>query len=386
MLTTFLVLAVGLMQQGWFTFEPEAKNFRVQLPSKPNKTSTRSVTNSAGKAQITVAQLKTGDALYSVQATETSTKVDPRTLDDGIQRFASANQGMLGAVKTISVDGNPGREFEMTDTLEGAQKRSKIRWVTAGNSLFVLTVAGNSGARLPPNADRFLGSLEIGEAKVAAKSRPKIEDPDEVGTTAKDDDNQGDQTKPASKTPPPKPAARPSTASPKVTISRIPRGAKPYPAQDLADVSRSYAGRDRDGFRDVGPEGSVLVGVQVTYIERFGGPKVRSVQPVYRSNKAHYLGLAYGEIVGPVTSVVAKQGYAVGGLVTHTGLTVDGFRMVFMKVDGDRLDPNDSYESPWIGDAEGGSPGQVFSNGALVVGLQGRASKEVNALGLTVLK
>jgi hypothetical protein len=170
----------------------------------------------------------------------------------------------------------------------------------------------------------------------------------------------------------------------KVTLSRLPRNAKPYPAEDLVDLSRSFS-QDRDGFRDIGPTESVLVGVRATYIERFGGPKVRSLQPIYRIGTKYYGGRIYGEMIGPVTTVVARPGYAVGGLVTHTGLTLDGFGIVFMKVDEDRLDPNDTYKSPWIGDKQGGGPGDVMSTGQLVVGLQGRSGSEVNAVGLIAL-
>jgi hypothetical protein len=60
--------------------------------------------------------------------------------------------------------------------------------------------------------------------------------------------------------------------------------------------------------------------------------------------------------------------------------------MVFMKVKGGRLDPSDSYNSPWLGDVNGGSPRDVMNNGNLVVGLQGRASGTVRALGLIVVK
>jgi hypothetical protein len=35
---------------------------------------------------------------------------------------------------------------------------------------------------------------------------------------------------------------------------------------------------------------------------------------------------------------------------THTGLTVDGFELVFMRIDGDRLDTSEAYTSPWLGD------------------------------------
>ena len=85
-------------------------------------------------------------------------------------------------------------------------------------------------------------------------------------------------------------------------------------------------------------------------------------------------------------TVIAWSGYAVGGVVTHTGLTLDGFGVVYMKVDGDRLDPTDTYNSPWIGDKQGGGPGEVMSKGQIIVGIQGRARTEINALGLTALK
>src|SRR5207244_1050788 len=143
---------------------------------------------------------------------------------------------------------------------------------------------------------------------------------------------------------------------------------------------------DRDRFRDVAPAGGVLVGVRVTYIERFGGNKIRSAQPIYRSGKTLIEGKRYAEVVGPETTAIAKPGYAVGAINTHTGLTVDGFELVFMKIKGDRLDPSDSYRSVWLGDQNGGSPGSVSSNGNLVVGLLGLATREINSLGLVILK
>jgi hypothetical protein len=57
-----------------------------------------------------------------------------------------------------------------------------------------------------------------------------------------------------------------------------------------------------------------------------------------------------------------------------------------MKVKGNRLDPSDSYESPVIGDSQGGNPGAASGEGSPVVGVQGRASKNVNAFGLILLK
>ena len=53
-----------------------------------------------------------------------------------------------------------------------------------------------------------------------------------------------------------------------------------------------------------------------------------------------------------------------------------------MRIDGDRLDASDSYNSPWLGDEKGGSPHDVSSDGKIPVGLAGTAlGKEVYASG-----
>jgi len=381
MLAALLMIAAGVVRQDWYTFEPEAKNFRVELPEKPNSSSNRTVTGAAGQTKLTTVQLRTAEAVYTVQVSENPGKVDPKTLDEGIRRFAAARRTTLGPLKPVTVSGSPGREFDFTE----GPKKSRMRWVASGNSLFMLTVAGKPGAEVPTEADRFFGSLEIGLAKATEVARAKPAKPaepkaGEASVMVEEDDTIDDGPKAPAQS-----AVRKPAAPTKITISRMPKNTKSYRDENLEDLSRSFA-RDREGFRDVGPAGSVLVGVRVSYIERFGGPKIRSAQPLYRTGKNHYAGRVYGVAVGPVTTVVARPGYAVGGLVTHTGLTVDGFRLVFMKVDGDRLDPGDSYDSPWIGDDKGGSPGEVTSKGGLVVGLQGRSRTEVNALGLTTLK
>jgi hypothetical protein len=162
------------------------------------------------------------------------------------------------------------------------------------------------------------------------------------------------------------------------TANELPEG--------LIDLPDKFIGGDRDRFHDVGPAGGVLVGARVSYIMRFGGPKISSIQPIYRVGEKLVKGERRGGLLGKETEAVAKPGYAVGAINTHTGLTVDGFEMVFMRIDGDRLDSADSYNSPWLGDQKGGSPRDVSSEGKIPQGLQGRAGKEVYALGLIVEK
>ena len=184
--------------------------------------------------------------------------------------------------------------------------------------------------------------------------------------------------------------AMPRTArtAPKSKTRKTQQPEASEPAADLpeglVDLPATFRGGDRDRFHDIAPSGGVLIGARVSYIMRFGGPKISSIQPIYRVEKKQVNGKRWGGLLGKETTAVAKPGYAVGAINTHTGLTVDGFEMVFMKIDGDRLDPEDSYKSPWLGDEKGGSPSDVSSDGKIPVGLQGRAGKEVYGLGLIV--
>jgi hypothetical protein len=173
------------------------------------------------------------------------------------------------------------------------------------------------------------------------------------------------------------PPARPSSVG----------GRKSYPPERLAEQPETFFGGDQDLFREVGPVGGMLAGVRVSYKPFFGGPKISSVQPIFRSGSRLIEGRKYGTVNGPETTAVARTGYAVGALRTHAGLGLDGFEMIFMKVRDGRLDPSDSYNSPWLGDIHGGGPSDVMNiDGLLVVGLKGRASETVRALGLIVVK
>ena len=160
------------------------------------------------------------------------------------------------------------------------------------------------------------------------------------------------------------------------TASELPQG--------LVDLPATFRGGDRDRFHDIGPAGGVLAGVRVSYITRFGGPKISSIQPIYRVGDKLVDGARQGGLLGTETTAVGKPGYAVGAIKTRTGLTVDGFELVFMRIDGDRLNSDDSYTSAWLGDEKGGSPRDVRATGRSLSVSRDAAGKEVYALGLIV--
>jgi len=82
-------------------------------------------------------------------------------------------------------------------------------------------------------------------------------------------------------------------------------------------------------------------------------------------------------------SVVAKEGYAVGGLVVAAEQYVHGVRPIFVKLRPDgTLDPADRYEGEWLGDPAGRTPQMIDGKGAKVIGIHGRGAAVLDAIGL----
>jgi hypothetical protein len=87
--------------------------------------------------------------------------------------------------------------------------------------------------------------------------------------------------------------------------------------------------------------------------------------------------------VQDVVHIRAARGYAVGAVTLRSGLNINGLSVTFMRMKDGKLDPQDSYESDWVGDRTGGEA-VIRGNGAPVVGIAGNQDGEkICALGLT---
>jgi len=139
-------------------------------------------------------------------------------------------------------------------------------------------------------------------------------------------------------------------------------------------------------FEDLAGDRGLLTGFKVWYGTFENRRTVRAVQPLYVKEGARADGEVHGGTTKDVVEVLAKPGYAVGGLVARTSARVDGFRVVFMKVAGGRLQPGDRYETDWIGGPGGGEETTLAAEGSPVVGIHGRKGSDVDALGLIYLK
>lgn len=162
-------------------------------------------------------------------------------------------------------------------------------------------------------------------------------------------------------------------------VFKLPR-IKYVPARVMASKK---AGSFGEPFKELAPNGGILVGFIITRGEIFNKETVQSIQAIYQNEDHLALGKQYGEPKGKEERYMAKPGYAVGGINANAGLLIDGLEIIFMKVKGKRLDPRDAYKSPFIG-SQGGRRTSLIGAGQVVVGIQGGHDKELKSLGLIV--
>ena len=132
-------------------------------------------------------------------------------------------------------------------------------------------------------------------------------------------------------------------------------------------------------FVNIGPSGSLLAGMHVVH-----NGVINIVTPVFRTAKGDVSGSSHGSNGGTNEEAIAKPGYAVGEMVIRAGNSVDGFRLVFMRIRGRRLDPKDSYESQWFGGQGGERETKLGGDGNPVLGIFGSNGTNIDAIGLIV--
>jgi len=134
-------------------------------------------------------------------------------------------------------------------------------------------------------------------------------------------------------------------------------------------------------FIAIPPAGAVLVGFKICETSI-----VKSLQPIYLTEKGKVYGKTYGITRGTRISVVeAKPGYAVAALVGKESKRLNGLTIVFAKMIGTRLDLKDSYDSKWYGSSAGNDARAEAGEARLVVGVHGSQGEDVDNIGLVYL-
>ena len=133
-------------------------------------------------------------------------------------------------------------------------------------------------------------------------------------------------------------------------------------------------------------EGGYLVGFDLGKGGWFQFTVAGLMTPVFETVNGPRDGEPRGHAVGE--RVLAKEGYAVGGLIVRGGVVVNTVKIIFMRInpDGVSLDPHDSYVSDWLGGEGGGLAKEINAHGHLAIGVTGTTSDVVDSIGLVYLK
>ena len=172
------------------------------------------------------------------------------------------------------------------------------------------------------------------------------------------------------------PAARPGDSTPSVPLAPA-----AVPTEPPAEPPALRAGLEQgQAFSDRAPDGGVLVGLRCAKGSNWGGA-LQAVQPIYQVGTGYALGLRHGRAGGDECQLLAKPGYAVGGVNARAGLVLNAVQLVFYRVAGQQLDPGDRYESAWVG-SDGGGLFQLDARGVPLTGLSGTWQDDLVSLTL----
>ncbi len=154
------------------------------------------------------------------------------------------------------------------------------------------------------------------------------------------------------------------------------------PTPPAANTVSSVSGKDtplaggKGGvpFRTGDASGRIVVGFRYAVGSWAGQPALRTFEPLYEQSSSPRDG-----------EVVAREGYAVGGVNVDTGAFVQAVQVVFMRVTADgRLDPADSYTSDWLGKKSDEQVISLDGGGTPVLGIHGRRAAVLDAVGLVL--
>jgi len=146
--------------------------------------------------------------------------------------------------------------------------------------------------------------------------------------------------------------------------------------KDKQVVKTKELGSGNVPFKDMPARTAILSGFNVTYGNFAGNLTIRSIQPVYRTLDSTLLGAIHGYPSAASRQVLAKKGYAVGGITIKAGLGIDGFSATFMRIENGRLNPADSYTSEWTGGRGGGKETPLAGDGSVAVGIFGGVNND----------
>jgi len=142
-------------------------------------------------------------------------------------------------------------------------------------------------------------------------------------------------------------------------------------------------GRGGGAYTSVSSKGENVIAFRYEMGKWGGKSIVHTLEPLYESN-------VDDPIKNPnprshPQTIRARDGYIVGGLLVDGKNFANAIRILFIRWDGQKTDPTDTYLSDWLGTPIDDQPTQLAGKGERVIGICGRKGLNFDALGLVVL-
>lgn len=329
---------------------------------------------------------------------------NPAVLDDVVRKMSEAGGGTGLKSSGNTVNGDGYREFEFLSTKY--DKYVSGRAVLARHRLYLVYMMGKNAQLSSPDVRALIDSFQLTDGPTPGRAGTREPDSKETPSSPNRPSSSG-RTGSSSSTPGSAPivlepmplgpdgSSEPGSTSPSPSGSSTgspsasrPDGKPGTPSRrpPAADASKmvGWGAHEEPDFRDSTPEEGYLVGFDVGYgyATNSNNDIVIAARPIFRVGEKNKFGELHGTDIRRSVREFAKPGYAVGALTAHAGLELDGFYLTYMKVVGDQLDPNDAYNSPWLGGPRGMPQPKLGGDGRLVVGVIGKTDKDLKAIGL----
>ncbi|MBI2806216.1 MAG: trypsin-like peptidase domain-containing protein [Planctomycetes bacterium] len=164
-----------------------------------------------------------------------------------------------------------------------------------------------------------------------------------------------------------------------------PRPVKRPPVQ-TGNATKIMGGSPRDElFIDEGPDGGILIGLELGFGTFASKEIISAVRPIYRTKAGEVRGKQHGADIPATVTLKAKDGYAVGSITVRTSLPIFGLSVNFMRVKDGKLDLDDSYQSRWIGVKTTFRQTTLEGDGTPIVGIVGKTNARGTCSGLGLL-
>ncbi len=134
-------------------------------------------------------------------------------------------------------------------------------------------------------------------------------------------------------------------------------------------------------------EGGLLIGFEVG-VSHDNGDTIQSLRPIFLTTHGETNGARHGSNrqQPDVTTIKAREGYAVAGLTFKGTNRFEAVSVTFMQIQGAGPSSRGSYASEWAGNQDAKGVVRVGGSGVLVVGVAGRADNALQSISLITVR